>query len=324
MKICLIGCGRHAQRVYVPSLIRCRADDPSLMFAACCDIHTENAQEVSQQAGFARTYTDYAAMLDAERPDAVLLVTSYAATAAIATDILQKGYPVLIEKPPGSNLQETESLAAQVAAQPCLHQIAFNRRHIPVIRALKQDIAARGARMQHIDYGMYRVGRLDQEFYTTAVHGVDLVCHLAQSSCVRANFLYGDLSRFGADVRNFIAQFQFANGMTAQLTFCPMSGELSESLKVTTDAGTYRVNTPMWSDIDESALSFYQNKEAQHISISDGGAMFESNGFWYQLQSFLDCVQAGKQPADSLDTCLDSMRLSDCIRRLDTIYEIKS
>jgi len=321
MKLCMIGCGRHARMVYVPSILRCKTEAPDLMLAACCDIDAESAKLAAAEAGFTRAYVDYNEMLDAEKPDAVLVITSYAVTAQVAADVMKKGYPVLIEKPPGSSIQQTEALAAQVAEAPCLHQVAFNRRHIPVIRALKQDVAARGAMMQHIDYGMYRIKRLDRAFYTTAVHGVDLVCHLAQSACVNANFTYNDLSRFGEDVRNFLVQLQFENGMTAHLTFCPVAGEVSETLKVTTDAGTYHVNTPIWSDKDESSLAFKERDVTTVIPASDGGELFESNGFWYQLHSFLQCVRDKRQPDDTLETCLDTMRLSDCIRRLAAAYK---
>jgi len=321
MKICLIGCGDHAHRVYLPSLRRCQQENGELVLAACCDINKEQAEKTAQEAGFARAYTDFEEMLDAEKPDAALIVTSYMVTAKIASAVMQRGVAALIEKPPGETIVQTEELAAQVAAQPCLHQVAFNRRHIPAVRALKADIAARGAQVQHIDFAMYRVRRTDDNFYTTAVHGVDLVCNLAQAPCARAQFMYGDATRFGDNVRNFLMHFNFANGVTAALTVCPVSGELSERVKLVTDAGTYRVETPLHGDGDDGSLTFTENRQTVPMPASDGATIFESNGFYYQLHSFLQDVRAGKQPADTLAACLDSMRLSDCLRRLAATYE---
>lgn len=320
MRIGLIGCGNHSNKVYAPSLLRYRREHPDTLLAGCCDINRQNAELFAQRVGFERSYTDYKEMLEKEQPDAVMLITPYHITARVASEMFEKGCPVFIEKPPGASFDECRELVDLLKTKPCLHQVAFNRRHIPVIRRLKRDITEKNTPMQHIDYQMYRIKRLDSDFYATAVHGVDLVCNLARGNCMEASFMYKELNQFGSGVMNILIQLLFDSGMTAQLSFCPVSGEVMERLTVTTDGGTYFVNTPMWSNSDNGELIF-RNKDIQEaLSASDGDAMFESNGFWHQLDSFFEHVREGKQPADSLFTCLDTMRLVDLIRTKESRY----
>ena len=70
------------------------------------------AERYAARFGFARAFADAEAMLDAEKPDAVALVVPETATPALATRILERGLPVLIEKPPGRTASEVDGLIA--------------------------------------------------------------------------------------------------------------------------------------------------------------------------------------------------------------------
>ena len=63
---------------------------------------------IAQRFGFARAYTDVAAMLDAERPDAAVLAVPVHLTAAVGAPLLERGLPLLLEKPPGRTVPEVD------------------------------------------------------------------------------------------------------------------------------------------------------------------------------------------------------------------------
>ena len=325
MKIGFIGCGGHAFKVYADSLRRIAAETPALDLFLCCDIDAEKALRFAQEAGFARSSGDPADALASGACDALILATPYPITAGLAARSLRAGIPTLMEKPPGGTLEQAESVARAAKESGTPHQVAFNRRHIPLIRALKQDILSENAALQHIDYAMYRVDRREDHFYSTAVHGVDLISHLASSPFKRVSLHYARMERFGGGVENILMQSSFVSGASAQLSFCPVSGVLTERLVVTTDAATYYVNLPIWNAGDPigSIAKYREDRllwERTGDEVGDGPNLFENNGFYAQLHSFLADIAQGRAPADDIHSALDTMRIMDCMRLRQASY----
>src|SRR4029453_1035180 len=112
MKLCAIGCGEHAASSHGPAQARYAARHPDLLLAGCCDLDSERAVGHSQRFGFPRGYSDPWAMLATERPDAVVLVVPEAVTCDVACRVLELGYPLLVEKPPGRTPAEGDRIAA--------------------------------------------------------------------------------------------------------------------------------------------------------------------------------------------------------------------
>ena len=71
----------------------------------------KRAAEVKQPP----TFTDYRKMLETTRPDFVLALGRHRQMAAIAHDLLDLGYPFLMEKPMSINAAEVEAVAAKAA-----------------------------------------------------------------------------------------------------------------------------------------------------------------------------------------------------------------
>ena len=72
MKLCAIGCGEHAASSHGPAQARYAAEHPDVVLAACSDLDPARAERHRERFGFARGYSDPWAMLEAERPDAVV------------------------------------------------------------------------------------------------------------------------------------------------------------------------------------------------------------------------------------------------------------
>src|SRR5258706_16110919 len=98
MKLCTIGCGEHAGSSHGPAQARYAERHPGVELAACCDIDAKRAEHHRERFGFSRHYTDLQAMLEAEKPDAVILVVPEHATCALACRVLEQGFPLLLEK----------------------------------------------------------------------------------------------------------------------------------------------------------------------------------------------------------------------------------
>lgn len=98
-RICLIGCGRHARMAHGPSLRKYRDETPGVVLAATCDINLDAARAFAADFGFAAAHTSIDAMLDREQPDALSVVLPPHLTAATCAPLLERGIPMLIEKP---------------------------------------------------------------------------------------------------------------------------------------------------------------------------------------------------------------------------------
>src|SRR6266571_2151554 len=111
-RLATIGCGEHATGSHGPSLALYAARHPGTVLLACCDLDPGKAERYRAQFGFGRAYTDLRRMLDTERPDAVSLVAPVERTCELACLILEWGFPLLLEKPPGRTVAEVDRMIA--------------------------------------------------------------------------------------------------------------------------------------------------------------------------------------------------------------------
>jgi predicted dehydrogenase len=110
LRIGLAGLGAVAQAVHLPILAR-HADDFEI--AALCDLSPGLVEALGQRYGVpaAGRHPDVDAMLGAGPLDGVLVLTS-GSHGAVAGQALDRGIPVLCEKPLASTLAEADALAA--------------------------------------------------------------------------------------------------------------------------------------------------------------------------------------------------------------------
>jgi len=109
-RICVIGCGAMSTSVHGPSFKKYASTYPDTELSACCDLVREKAEVYKEKFGFKKAYTSYDEMLEKEKPHAVCLITNVIHTKDLAVDIMRKGFPVLMEKPPGINPSECEEI----------------------------------------------------------------------------------------------------------------------------------------------------------------------------------------------------------------------
>ncbi len=112
MRLCQVGCGEHARVAHGPSQARCARERADLVLAGCCDLDAARAEAFRRDFGYGQAFTDPRAMLEAERPDAVVVVVPVERTVAVGSMVLERGLPLLLEKPPGETVAEVDRLIA--------------------------------------------------------------------------------------------------------------------------------------------------------------------------------------------------------------------
>ena len=327
MRLCMIGCGEHAESSHGPAQARYAAAHVGTDLAACCDLDAARAERHRQRFGFARAYTDVTAMLDTEKPDAAVLAVPVHLTASVAAPLLERGIPLLLEKPPGRTAAEVDALiaAADRSGRGTVpHQVAFNRRFVPVVHEARRRLIAIGApaEIQHVHYEMTRVDRREPDFSTTAIHGLDAVRFLAGADYAEARFRYREQPALGPGVANIFVDALLASGATAHLAFCPTAGAVVERATVHAGGQTFFLRIPMWGPLDKpGTLQHVDRGEVMADLAGDelGGASDACvlGGFLGEYEAFLGDVAAGRAPSPSLRESRQSVEIAECLRRRD-------
>jgi predicted dehydrogenase len=320
VRLCQIGCGEHARVAHGPSQARCARERRDLVLAACCDLERDRAEAFRREFGYARAFTDAATMLEAERPGAVVAVVPIERTVGVATLVLERGTPLLLEKPPGTTVAEVDRLikAAEGDGRPVPHQVAFNRRFAPLLRELRRRIEA-GPPLQHLHYEMTRVDRRDPDFSTTAIHGLDAVRYLAGADYAQARFRYRELPDLGPGVADIFVDAVMSTGATAHLAFCPVGGALVERATAHAHGHTLFAHVPMWGGPDSPGRLWHftggtLTADVRGDQRGDGTALFELGGFYGETAAFLDALAQGRPPSPSLRESRPSVEIAQRIR----------
>jgi myo-inositol 2-dehydrogenase / D-chiro-inositol 1-dehydrogenase len=317
-RLCQVGCGEHARVAHGPSQARLARERAGLVLAGCCDLDPQRAESFRRDFGYARAFADPLAMLEAERPGAVVVVVPVERTVDVGTLALDRGVPLLLEKPPGRTVAEVDRLIAAAARGRVPHQVAFNRRFAPLVRELRKRIEESGP-LQHLHYEMTRVDRRDPDFSTTAIHGLDAVRYLAGCDYAEARFRYRDHPQLGPGVADIFVDAVMTSGATAHLAFCPVAGVLVERAAAHCHGHTLFLHLPMWTGVDSPGRlwHFTGGTLAADLGgdrVGDGTALFELGGFYRETAAFLDAVAEGREPSPSLAETRQSVEVAQCMR----------
>lgn len=318
MKFCLIGCGGIVNSMHAPSYQEYRREHPDFRLAACCDPRAERAEAMQRHLGFERYYTNHQEMLAREKPDAVAVIVSEAASFAVGMDVLRAGVPMLIEKPPGRLSHETMQLAEEAERRGIPCQVAFNRRYMPVLAAMRERAPEN---IQLITYEMIRCERKDRHFSDTAIHAIDAVRFLADADYRHVRFSYLEMPEYGEGVCNILMDCRMTSGAQAQIRICPMSGMSLERASIHARGRLIQGFTPAWGGYDNPGrIEDFCNGSGPEIIRFPECDTYLNNGFYAENKAFFDAIAAGEKPRPSIGAAINTMLVKECIDRRETEF----
>jgi len=148
------------------------------------------------EVGIPQTFTDYREMLTATRPDFVVALGRHRQMAGIAQDLLDQGYPFLMEKPMGINAPEVEAIASKATRLNAFVAVPLAQRYSPFATRARELLAAgRFGPLSHIYVRINRPGAARYKAWDCAwmldpteagggclrnlgSHGLDMFLHL--------------------------------------------------------------------------------------------------------------------------------------------------
>ena len=137
IKIGFIGAGYMGQRAHIANY----ATLPDVELTALAEGRTETAKTVAQRYGIETIYGNYKEMLERAQLDAVVAIMHFNLHHAVVPDILEKGLPLLTEKPICVSSETGKQLVKQAEEKDIIYQVGYMKRCDPGARLVKERIA---------------------------------------------------------------------------------------------------------------------------------------------------------------------------------------
>lgn len=140
VRVGVIGCGAIARLAHLPVLGRV----PGARIIALADPDSAARRVAAHAAPSATLYGDFRDLLARPDVDAVVIALPTALHAAVATDAIERGKHIYLEKPLASTLDEARAItaAAERAPAPQVRALGFNYRFNPLLARARAHIVA--------------------------------------------------------------------------------------------------------------------------------------------------------------------------------------
>lgn len=312
INIAVVGAGvigkRHMQEI--ASSDQCR-------LVAIADPSSE-AEHQAAALGVA-FYKDYRKLIDTERVDAVIVCTPNSTHVEIGLACIDRGMPVLIEKPIADDLASARALAeaSRIARVPVL--VGHHRRHNPMVRAAKKAIdegrigklVAANILCLHYKPDAYfavpwrrRIG--GGPILINMIHEIDLIRHLC-GEVMSVQAVSSNMTRAHEVEDSAACTLELDNGAIANIS---LSDTAATPWSWDTAAGEDRqlfdyrpVPTHFFAgtngalSLPDRALWSYEGEKGRHRPIHDERiSIEEENVYANQLRHFVDVVSGAAEP----------------------------
>lgn len=299
-KLALIGCGDHARQQHAAPLSHWAKEHPGkIELIAACDPIPERANQICAQFGFAQSFTDMHEMLDRISPDACVSVPPPHLNAPIGIELLHRRIPCVIEKPPGTSMQEVNQLAAIANQTGTPHMISMNRRFNPYLNRALQWCKSAGPLLR-IFARMYRVNRTEPEFiWGTGIHAIDAV-----------RYLGGNVETFksAGQNREYRIVLQFVNRVSAAIDIQPETDIVEEAYELIGRNRRAEVR------IDGAGRTELRGWVKNHIQLEQVSPAEEANditcGAYAETDHFITAMLNGTRLSPTIHEIVPSMRIA--------------
>jgi predicted dehydrogenase len=166
----------------------------------------------------ARAYVDIDEMLAKERPDLVSLSLPNQGHFETTLQVVQAGYPLLVEKPLVFRLEEADILLAEAAKRNLFFAINFNHRYSRPLQMARQ--AVEDGRVGDLVFAVWRFGGEGRSDHPHA-NLIETQCHAFDQLewlCGPIDHLSAEMTdKTGGGYRTLVLALHFANGAVGSL-----------------------------------------------------------------------------------------------------------
>ncbi len=314
MKYALIGCGRISTNHIKAAL------NNELEIVAVCDIVPDHMQEVLEKHGLENDssiarYTDYRKMLEEQDVELVSIATESGSHASIALDVIDRGIPVVIEKPMAMSIADAEEIIRRadekgVKVSAC-HQNRFNVAVQKMRRALEEG------RFGRLSHGSIHVRwNRNKAYYDQApwrgtwaedggtlmnqcIHGIDLLRWTFGDEVEEVFGLTRQVQHPYLEAEDVgMAVVKFRNGAIATIegTVNVYPKNLEETMYVFGETGTVKIGGTSTNNIDVWDFADETETDMENKGLKEATSNVYGNGHTSLFRDVIDAIKQDRKP----------------------------
>ena len=271
---------------------------------AAVDINRERADRVAASTGTRPLY--HAADLGAV--DAVTLAVPTESHLAVALPFLERGIPVLVEKPLARSVAEADAMLAAARASGATLAVGHTERHNPAVSAARRFLA--GPRFIEVHrLGSFSERSLDVDVvFDLMIHDLDIVLSLVASPVESIEAVGVPVLTSRIDIAN--ARLRFASGCIANITASRISRDRVRKIRF------FQPDAYLSIDYGAQELEVYRLVRGDGTRPSIEGGKIEivrEEPLKRELEDFLDAARSGRPPLVTGEDGRRAVRLAQAI-----------
>lgn len=189
----IVGTSWWADSMHIPAV----NSHPNARIVAVCGRNKQNAEKLAATWNIPHVFTDYHAMIDSRKCEAIIVSTGNDTHYPITMYALNAGLHVLCEKPLALNYPDAQEMAVIAAQKGVIHMVPFTYRFMPTARYLKELISdGYIGRPYHLNMRYYTGFARDGQYlwrFDVEKAGAGIVSDLGSHFLYLAEWFYGDI-----------------------------------------------------------------------------------------------------------------------------------
>ncbi len=305
-RLCIVGAGGLSSRRIYPNIGAAGGQ-----LVGVCDLDRDKAERNARRFG-GNVYTDMEEMLDAEKPDGVIICIGPEAHATLPQLALRRGIPVYTEKPPAMDAAGALAVARAAKQAGVLCTTAFKKRYTLAADRAMEFIGSfpEGDLMSiSIEYasGHYANKTPRGDFLLDfAIHCIDLI-----------GYLGGDVAEvfaFTKDFHAYAVSLRFVNGAVGSMNL--NDGRAwrvpTEEIEITIAGGNFMTihNSACWKITRDEKPAEWREPPT-FISAGDSG---QDTGHLTEIADFVEAIAQVRDTRSNIASSYKSMVLFEAIR----------
>ncbi|MEW6233888.1 MAG: Gfo/Idh/MocA family oxidoreductase [Candidatus Omnitrophota bacterium] len=227
---------------------------------------------------------------------------------AIASWLIERGIPALVEKPIAISVEEGEKLAALARAKGVLLQVGHIERFNPGVLALGERLT------NPLFIESHRLGPPAPRVKDIGVvldlmiHDLDLILALVKSEIVSVDAVGTPIISTQEDIAN--ARLRFASGCVANVTVSRVTPERQRKIRF------FQKDAYLSLDYLKPDLQIYRKETREDGIVTirhEQPVLSQHEPLAAEIDSFIECVRQGKEPVVTGEDGVRALRLAQQI-----------
>lgn len=201
---------------------------PDVCLTAVVDTNTQRARAIGKNEGVPFYYNHE--QLLGEKLDAVSIVIPTAAHFQVASDFLQAGVSVLVEKPMTRTLEEADALINLAREKGLILQVGHVERFNPIVSVIREHVRApRFIECHRLSPFSFRSVDIDVVM-DVMIHDIDIILHLVPSPLARVDAVGVAVISGRVDIAN--ARLVFEDNCVATISASRVSDRSMRKIRI--------------------------------------------------------------------------------------------